>query len=280
MIAAQKYETKECKAELRLINRHHEEEIDSLGLQPQFIEMINLGNHRTIRKMLESTGKSSQLVASQAGAIGIASKDSTKNIDLVIRFTKFMTWELCKLYKDENTDGECDEGRYIRIFLYEEGVLKPQNIGLLAQKASKVAQKYLNFTVESWPDYDFKMLILEAQKIGHGGILVFTDSPEIEVERFKNSCFPVVPFKIAPNDLGSLTAMDGALIIGSDLHCHAIGVILDGVASPEQADQSRGSRYNSAIRYYNHRKKDISILIIVVSDDGMINIIPSPDERG
>ena len=101
-------------------------------------------------------------------------------------------------------------------------------------------------------------------------------SAAAEVGRFKNACFPVTPFKIQPCDLASLTAMDGALLIDSNLNCHAIGVILDGVADPEHADSSRGARYNSATRYYyNCKKSDFDLIIIVVSDDGMINIIPA-----
>ncbi len=60
-------------------------------------------------------------------------------------------------------------------------------------------------------------------------------------------------------------------------YCHTIqsraGVILDGLATTK-GDSSRGSRYNSAIRYYEHFGKDAPLVIVVVSEDGMINLIP------
>ena len=57
---------------------------------------------------------------------------------------------------------------------------------------------------------------------------------------------------------------------------HAIGVILDGVAT-EIGDPSRGSRYNSAVRYLE--TSEIATLFILVSEDGMINVLPDLRRR-
>jgi DisA bacterial checkpoint controller nucleotide-binding len=51
-----------------------------------------------------------------------------------------------------------------------------------------------------------------------------------------------------------------------------VGVILDGHASGK-GDPSRGSRFNSAIRYYETQGGDC--LVIIVSEDGMINLLPN-----
>jgi len=59
-----------------------------------------------------------------------------------------------------------------------------------------------------------------------------------------------------------------------DAFCHAIGVILDGLAT-DKGNASRGSRYNSAIRYYEQFGKHESTLIVIISEDGMINLIPN-----
>jgi hypothetical protein len=69
-----------------------------------------------------------------------------------------------------------------------------------------------------------------------------------------------------------LTSIDGSLLLLSNGECHAIGVILDGKAT-EQEDSSRGARYNSAIRYSQSIKGKINHLIVVISEDGMIDFI-------
>ena len=53
--------------------------------------------------------------------------------------------------------------------------------------------------------------------------------------------------------------------------CHAVGVILDGVARPE-CTPARGSRYNSAIRYVH--SCDTPRLAVVVSDDRTVDVVP------
>jgi DNA integrity scanning protein DisA with diadenylate cyclase activity len=72
-----------------------------------------------------------------------------------------------------------------------------------------------------------------------------------------------------------VTAIDGAVLLDFDGLCYAIGVILDGTVKPGDGDSSRGARYLAAIKYLNwSEKNDHKCLIIVVSEDGMINIFP------
>jgi len=44
----------------------------------------------------------------------------------------------------------------------------------------------------------------------------------------------------------AVTAIDGAVLLSPELNIHAIGVILDGVATATIGDSSRGARHNSA----------------------------------
>jgi DNA integrity scanning protein DisA with diadenylate cyclase activity len=57
--------------------------------------------------------------------------------------------------------------------------------------------------------------------------------------------------------------------------CYAIGAILDGLAT-EKGDSSRGSRYNSALRYVE--SSDYPCLAVVVSEDGLVDVITSVQE--
>jgi alkaline phosphatase len=58
-----------------------------------------------------------------------------------------------------------------------------------------------------------------------------------------------------------------------DSVCHAIGIILDGLAT-DKGDSSRGARYNSAVRYYEYFGKNHPTVLVIISEDGMINLIP------
>ena len=65
--------------------------------------------------------------------------------------------------------------------------------------------------------------------------------------------------------------IDGTIILDPYGYCHAIGVILDGSAN-EQCTPSRGSRFNSGVRYVEANEKQR--LAIVVSDDKTVDIFP------
>ncbi|HEV2947708.1 MAG TPA: hypothetical protein VGX70_10050, partial [Gemmataceae bacterium] len=112
----------------------------------------------------------------------------------------------------------------------------------------------------------------ELLKIQHGCMLAITADAAIEADRLDSQCIRVRPFPITPDLLSALTKMDGALLIDPEGTCHALGVILDGRAS-KLCDSSRGSRYNSAIRYVIG-DNNIKAMAIVKSEDGMLDVIP------
>ncbi len=69
------------------------------------------------------------------------------------------------------------------------------------------------------------------------------------------------------------TIRAGAAVL-VDLHgnCHAIGVILDGLAS-DKSTSARGSRYNSGVRYAYQQADRV---VLVKFADGMVNVLPEP----
>jgi hypothetical protein len=76
--------------------------------------------------------------------------------------------------------------------------------------------------------------------------------------------------------LRAMTNIDGAVLVSPDARCHAVGVILDGHATGT-GDVSRGARFNSAVRYRKGAGDDC--LVIIVSEDGMINLLPDLNRR-
>jgi hypothetical protein len=106
---------------------------------------------------------------------------------------------------------------------------------------------------------------------GKGTMLVVTTAAAEEAQRLAPQALAIDPQPIGSRMLRSLTKIDGAVLLTPDGTCHAVGVILDGVATGV-GDPGRGARYNSAVRYT--AASAAPCLIVIVSDDGMIDVHP------
>jgi DisA bacterial checkpoint controller nucleotide-binding len=105
----------------------------------------------------------------------------------------------------------------------------------------------------------------------HGTMLVVHPDATDEGHRLHPQALTITPTRPSPEALLAMTSIDGAVLVSPDAHCHAVGVILDGTATGT-GDPARGARYNSAVRYLEGHGK--GSLIIIVSEDGMINLLP------
>jgi hypothetical protein len=111
---------------------------------------------------------------------------------------------------------------------------------------------------------------------GKGTMLVVTTAAEQEAQRLAPQALAMEPQPIGSRMLRSLTKIDGAVLLTPDGTCHAVGVILDGIATGV-GDPGRGARYNSAVRYT--AASSAPCLIVIVSDDGMIDVHPEVAPR-
>ncbi len=105
----------------------------------------------------------------------------------------------------------------------------------------------------------------------HGSMIVVAEDAQDESERLARQGMGISPVLMTPMLLERVSWIDGTIIIDQHGFCHAVGVILDGEAAPE-CTPSRGSRYNSALRYVLSSKR--RRLAIVVSDDRTVDVIP------
>jgi hypothetical protein len=107
----------------------------------------------------------------------------------------------------------------------------------------------------------------------HGTTLVFHKNAAVEATRLIKQATPIKPLLLSPPLVKALSAIDGAFISDTDGTCHAIGVILEGIAT-ERGSAARGSRFNSSIRYKDLCKQQgQECLVVVISDDIYIYII-------
>ncbi len=104
-----------------------------------------------------------------------------------------------------------------------------------------------------------------------GTMLVVTTAAAQEAKRLAPQALAIEPQQIDSRLLRSLTRIDGAVLLTPDGTCHAVGVILDGIATGV-GDPGRGARYNSAVRYT--AASPAPCLIVIVSEDGMIDVHP------
>lgn len=114
-----------------------------------------------------------------------------------------------------------------------------------------------------------------ASRTEGGTILVFHPEAEAEARRLAAQAQLVEAEVLGPRAVEAITAIDGAVLLDPFGRCHAIGVILDGVAS-DAGEPGRGARFNSAIRY--HEGHGARALVVVISEDGMIDLVPTVEQ--
>jgi hypothetical protein len=101
-------------------------------------------------------------------------------------------------------------------------------------------------------------------------LVIATDAAD-EAKRLARQGTPIQPTLMTIKLFERVSGIDGTIILDPFGLCHAIGVILDGFAN-EQCTPSRGSRFNSGVRYVEANKKQR--LAIVVSDDKTVDLFP------
>ncbi|WP_156763144.1 hypothetical protein [Mycobacterium sp. E787] len=117
-------------------------------------------------------------------------------------------------------------------------------------------------------------LATAASRAAHGTMLVISERAAEEAARLESQALTIEPTRLDQEFVGKVTGIDGAVLVDPSGYCHAIGVILDGTATSE-GDRSRGARYNSAVKYLAHaRDARMPTVILLVSEDGMINLLP------
>jgi hypothetical protein len=114
-------------------------------------------------------------------------------------------------------------------------------------------------------------LALAAADQEHGSMLVVSEAAAAEAERLAAQAILIREAELSPGLLYRATSIDGAALFSPTGTCHALGVVLDGVATDE-GNRARGSRFNSAVRYLATVKA--ATMVVLVSEDGMIDVLP------
>jgi hypothetical protein len=105
----------------------------------------------------------------------------------------------------------------------------------------------------------------------HGTLIVISERAEHEAQRLSGQGTLIEPVVLSDEMVRRVTAIDGAVLLDAEGRCHAIGVILDGRATPD-GRPARGARYNSALRYVSDASG--ATVAVVISEDGRVDMLP------
>jgi hypothetical protein len=255
-IAVMKYEGGEARGRLVIAPHDHPALETLLTLDPP----VPVSNHRAVRKLLEMSSRDGPgLVTNGTDIMGLAmigrGYDQGTEVCFTVDFWGNGAWEL------RHAEKPLMVVRYGRPELPRPPVARDSirdRLRVLDPSATEEAEAWLWDAIEAAVD------------AGHGALLVISRAAPAEAARLRPQALPITPIPLTSDLATRTTAIDGALLIGTDGRCYAIGAILDGRAGGA-GQASRGSRYNSAVRYVNTQAG--ACFAVVVSEDGMVDLV-------
>jgi hypothetical protein len=257
IVSAMRYEGAETAGRLVVARRGH----PGIEVTMTLAAPVPLREYRAVRKLLEISSSEIGLLSDSASVYGLGqvgrTYDPRDESVFTVQFTSHDTWELQHA------------GHLLMRAIYGQPQL-PR--GLLDEANFRQRLRAIFAEIEPKQTRALWELAAEAAHQKHGTLLVVSAGAAAEAERLEKQCIRVEPVRLAPELVQPLTSIDGALLIDPGGVCHAIGVILDGLASPH-GTAARGARYNSAVRYVETSK--YPCLAVVVSEDGTIDMLPA-----
>lgn len=257
-LSKQRYETAENYGQLIVAKAGHTDIDMTLELEVPF----DISEFRKTRKMLELSNEEIGVVCDSYLVLGLGkvktSYNVTKESIFNIRFKGIHCWNVYHAG--------------INVLQIEYGL--PQFSKDVINKDIFFQEARRWFTEISVDDLEHLFqLAVAATTQKKGAMLVITDKAKEEAVRFGKRCISIKPQKLHPSLLLSLTSIDGGVLIDPFGIAYAKGVILDGIVGV-QGNAGRGSRYNSAVTYCEHRSAYQISMIVVVSADGTVDLVP------
>ena len=259
IIASLKYEGEEGWGKMVIAAKNH----PNVKLNLELKEPIKVSDYRKVRKFLELSDDELLIISDSALIYGIGELKGEYNPAdeslFTIHFLSHFKWEL------QHANNSMMIVEYKQPRLPNERIDRDRFYLDLRRIFKGIEKTQLD---------DLWEITTEVIKQRHGTMLVITDNAQHEAIRLGKQSLPLQPLKLTAGFVRQVTSIDGSILLDRGCICYALGVILDGLAT-DKGDASRGARYNSAVRYYEQFGKQSPTAIIIVSEDGMVNLIPS-----
>ncbi len=234
IISSLQYEGAEGAGHIVVAAKDH----PALDVRIEFTDPPKLAEYRAIRKLLQLCDKDTWLLSNSYHVYGLggvkpgAYDPSLENL-FAIRFVKHHCWELTH------------DGHALMQTIYGEPRF-PKPI-FDEERLNTMLQRVIPGVTPAATE-ELIALARTASEAKHGTMLVISSDAAGEAVRLEKQALRIRPRKLSGDQLAMATSIDGAILLDATASCHAIGVILDGRASPN-GTPSRGARYNSAVRY-------------------------------
>ncbi|WP_249505673.1 diadenylate cyclase [Fibrobacter sp. HC4] len=259
-VSLEKYEKKELLGRVLLAPPNS----NNIDIAYKFKEKISFNTLRLLRKVLELTNDTFYLLF-DGFFYGIGTLNereiTTDNEVYVVRFEGLGFWNLYRMSDSE--------------------ILLNIKNGIPSIPCQKIDQEWIEqkykdvFGEESKGKFkDLYVSVYALINQNKGGILLISNAAKEQSDRLKTQAILVDPFSINENSITKLSSIDGAVMVDESGICYAIGLIFDGMVPASGGDSSRGSRYNSSVRFTEYLKSQgKKVMTIVVSDDGMVDLL-------
>ena len=257
MISSLMYEGAEGTGRLLLANP----ESGSVDLSLKFVEPVPFREPRWARKVLEMASSGTSLVADCGKVFGLG--NVAPGVD------PWTTQDVFQIEFLDNYHWRLSCGEEVMLISRYGSPSLPQE-PFPEDRLSDTYQRLFPGARRS--DLSrFIQLFRAAVRERRGSTLVTAEDAADEALRLEVQGTRIEPARLTPELFREVSSIDGAILVDPQGVCHAVGVILDGDVRPE-CTPSRGSRYNSAVRYVG--SSDTTRLAIVVSDDRTVDVIP------
>ena len=222
-------------------------------LQVAFQEPVRLSESRNVRKLLELTDETKLLLTDGSSIHGLGECNSAPDVANIV-IEGHARWAIAI------------DGTPLMRVAYEHATL-PKPI-LDKELFRDIAERTVGEV-----DVERIWAIFQcALDNSNGTTIVVSEDPVSEMHRLSQEALAINPEYLDQKEVARLGRVDGAIVLGPDGRCYGFGVILDGLAT-SSGDRARGARFNSSVRY--QRTSEIGTMVIVISDDGTVDLIPS-----
>lgn len=230
----------------------------AINMRVRLEQPVPLSNYNLARKMIEMSGRDLSCIChGDDGIAGLGSIQSSETDDFFrVNYSGHYKWDL--FYK--NT----------LVMKVAYGVPHLPSVRLNEGDFQSTVKRIIP-TIEKDAIERLWHIVNAGMEQRHGTMIVVSQDADKESKRLKKQSLQVAPVELTPDLVRRLSSIDGAILVDPAGVCHAIGVILDGLAT-DAGDSARGARYNSAIRYISYAKSPT--ICMVVSEDGHVDVLP------